>query len=130
MGLPDHCPYTDYSHIRTIGQLGDSYMSASVVKSTSADGTKYAYQCQGIDISGPAQDVSYLKECSQSCYYPPSQIPITSLSASLDPYPIVSRTTVAVGLCSGAAGTVDLEHVSIQKVWNQNFKVCRLLYWK
>ena len=43
MRLPDHCPYTDYSHISTIEPLADSYMSASVVKSTSADGIEYAY---------------------------------------------------------------------------------------
>ena len=63
MRLHDHCPYTDYSHIATIGLLADSYMSPSAVKSTSADGIEYAYQCQAMDISGPAQDVSYLKEC-------------------------------------------------------------------
>ena len=63
MRLPDLCPYTDYSHISTIGPLADSYMSASAVKSTGADGIEYVYQCQAMDISGPAQDVSYLKEC-------------------------------------------------------------------
>ena len=63
MRLPDNCPYTDYSHISTIEPLADSYMSASSVKSTSADEIEYAYQCQAMDISGPAQDVTYLKEC-------------------------------------------------------------------
>ena len=63
MRLPDYCPYSDYSHISTIGPLADSYMSASAVKSTSADGIEYAYQWQAMDISGPAQNVSYLKEC-------------------------------------------------------------------
>ena len=63
MPLPDHCPYTDYSHISTIWRLADSNISASAVKSTSADGIEYAYQCQAMDISGPAQDVSNLKEC-------------------------------------------------------------------
>ena len=63
MRLSYHCPYTDYSHIWTIGPLADTYMSASSVKSTGADGIEYAYQCQAMDISGPAQDVSYLKEC-------------------------------------------------------------------
>jgi len=63
MLLPDHCPYIDYSHISTIGPLADLYMSASAVKSASTDGMEYAYQCQAMDISGPAQDISYLKEC-------------------------------------------------------------------
>ena len=63
MGLPDYFPYTDYSHILTIGPLADWYMSASAVKSTSADGIEYAYQCQAMDISGLAQGISYLKEC-------------------------------------------------------------------
>ena len=34
MHLPDHSPYTEESHISTIGPLADSYMSASAVKST------------------------------------------------------------------------------------------------
>ena len=63
MRLPDHCPYADYSHILTIGPLADLYISASAVKSTSVDGIQYACQCQVMDISGPAQDVAYLKEC-------------------------------------------------------------------
>ena len=62
MCLPDHCPYADYSHISTIGPLADSYMSASAVKSTSADRIEYVYKCQVMDIYCPAQDVSYLKE--------------------------------------------------------------------
>ena len=63
MSLPDYYPYTDYSHIATIGPLADSYMSASAVKSSSGDGIEYAYPCQAMDISGPAQEFSYLKEC-------------------------------------------------------------------
>ena len=63
MRLSDHCPYTDYLHISTIGPLADSYMSTFAVISTSADGIVYAYQCQAMDISSPAQDVSYLEEC-------------------------------------------------------------------
>ena len=63
MRLSDHCPYTDYSHISTIGPLADLYMSASAVKSSSADGIEYAYQCQAMDSSSPAQDVSYLTKC-------------------------------------------------------------------
>ena len=63
MPLLAHCPYTDYSHISTIGPLAVSYISASAVKFTSTDGIEYAYQCQAMDISGPTQDVSYLKEC-------------------------------------------------------------------
>ena len=61
MRLPDYCRYTDYLHISTIGALTDSYMSSSTVKSNSADGIEYVYQCQEMDIFGPAQDVSYSK---------------------------------------------------------------------
>ena len=116
MRQPNHYPYTDYSHISTIGPLADSKMSAAAVKSIRANGIEYAYQCQAMDISGSAQDVSYLKECEQSCYYLALQIPITFLSASLDPYSNVSRIAVAEGLCSGAAGAVDLENVSFLEV--------------
>ena len=63
MRLPDHCPYNDYSHISTIGLLADLYMSASAVKSTSTDRIKYTSQCQAMDISILAHDISYLKEC-------------------------------------------------------------------
>ena len=63
MLLSDHCPHADSSHIWIIGLLADLYMPASAVKSTRANRIEYAYQCQAMDISGPAQDVSYLKEC-------------------------------------------------------------------
>ena len=39
--LPDHCPYTNYSHISTIGPLVEWDMSATTVKSTSADGSEF-----------------------------------------------------------------------------------------
>ena len=63
MCLPDQCPYTDYSHISTIGLLAELYMPTAAVKCTSADEIEYVYHCQPIDVSCPAQDLSYLKDC-------------------------------------------------------------------
>ena len=63
MGLPDQCLYTDYWYIWTIGQLADWYITPHVAESRGADRIEYSYQSQAMDLSGPAQDLSYLKLC-------------------------------------------------------------------
>jgi len=87
-------------------------MAACQVKSTHSDQIKHVKQCQTPDISGLAYFIPYLEQSYQACHLLSSQMSITPLSTSLDPYPNVSRTAVAESLYSSSAGPVNLEHVS------------------
>ena len=130
MCLPDHCPYTDYLYISTIRPLANLYMSASRGEIYQRQQDRVCVPMPGAGDLRPRSGRFLSQRVLKLCYLLPSHIPITFLFVNLDPYSIVFRIAIAGGLCSGAAGAVDLENVGFLKVSNRNFKVCKLLYGK